>query len=227
VTANQPNQRVAALTEVIVVLALFILTRNVAAAVGFRFSGALAVVVSVIAIHGLLRRRGATLAGLGFRRPGSWLKTIGLNILGVVAVAVVFLFVLEPLFDRLGVEPSTRDTFGYLVGNPVALAVSLLVLAWGTAAFGEEILTRGFIFNRLADALGGGQAASLLALTLQAVLFGLAHFSYGLRGILSSGVIALLLGGIYLLGRRNLWSVIPAHGIIDTISLVQTYQGAG
>ena len=58
-------------------------------------------------------------------------------------------------------------------------------------------------------------------------LSGQVDASYDVRGILSSVVIALMPGGIRLPGRHKQRSVIPAHGIVDTLSLVQTYQGTG
>ena len=129
------------------------------------------------------------------------------------------------MFDYLGIAQPADDAFGYLKGSPIALVATLVFLAWGTAAFGEEIIARGFVLNRLSDALGGSGIATLIALFLHAILFGLGHFSYGLRGVISAGVIAVIFGTTYLISGRSLWAVIPAHGIIDTISLVQTYQG--
>jgi membrane protease YdiL (CAAX protease family) len=208
-----------------VILVLFIATRSIAAIVNFAFPGPLAVIVSVVAAWALLRYRGASFVSLGFGRPKSWLKIIGLNLITVVAVAVIFLFVLQPLFNYLGVTQPADDAFGYLKGSPAALVFTLVFLAWGTAAFGEEIIARGFVLSRLSDALGGGRMATLIALFLHAILFGLGHFSYGLRGVITAGVIAVIFGTTYLIAGRSLWAVIPAHGIIDTISLIQTYQG--
>ncbi len=222
---EHPASRMSATIDVALILALFIITRSIAATVDFAFPGPLAVVLSVVAVWGLLRLRGTSFVSLGFSMPKSWLKTIGLNLVTVGAVAVVFLFVLEPVFEYLGLAQPTEDAFGYLTGNPVALVLTLVFLAWGTAAFGEEIIARGFVLSRLSEALGGGRKAVLIALVLHAVLFGSAHFSYGLRGIISAGVIAVVFGGTYLAAGRNLWAVIPAHGIVDTISLVQTYHG--
>ena len=219
------RKRVSAAIDVVAILVLFTATRSIAAILDFAFPGPLAVVVSVVAAWGLLRLRGASFVSLGFGKPKSWLKTIGLNLVTVVAVAVVFLFVLQPLFDSLGIAQPADDAFGYLEGSPLALVFTLVFLAWGTAAFGEEIIARGFVLSRLSDALGGSRIAILMALFLHAILFGLGHFSYGLRGIISAGVIAVIFGTTYLVAGRSLWAVIPAHGIIDTISLVQTFQG--
>jgi len=162
------GKRSSAAIDVVVILVLFIATRSIAATVNFAFPGPLAVVVSVVAVWALLRLRGASFISLGFGMPKSWLKTVGLNLITVVVVAVVFLFILQPLFDYLGIAHPAEDAFGYLKGSPVALGFTLLFLAWGTAAFGEEIIARGFVLSRLSEALGGGHTATIIALLLHA-----------------------------------------------------------
>ncbi len=154
-----------------------------------------------------------------------WLKTPGCNLLLVALIAIVFLFILQPLFAALQIPAPSENRFAYLAGDPLALVLTLALVAWGTAAFGEEILAQGFVLGRLCDVFGKRRSGILMALLVHAVLFGVAHFSAGPRGIITAAVVAVMLGGAFLVSGRNLWSVIPAHGIVDTISLVQVYQG--
>lgn len=81
------RKRVSATADVVAILALFTVVPSVAATAGFAFSGPLAVVVSVAVVWGLLRLRGKSFLSLGFMKPKSWLKTIGLNIITVVAAS--------------------------------------------------------------------------------------------------------------------------------------------
>lgn len=51
------------------------------------------------------------------------------------------------------------------------------LVSWGTAAFGEELIVRGFILDRLIKIIGStALAPSLLAICFQAGLFGAFHF---------------------------------------------------
>lgn len=165
------------------------------------FSGSITIVASVATIWFLLRRRTESFSTLGFFTPSGLLKTIVLNVLVVVSIALVFNSVLQSLFDWMGIAPASHDTFDYLKGNLMALALTLVVVAWGTAAFGEEIVFRGFILNRLHECLGSKKGTLLIAIIIHAVLFGLAHWPHGLRGIISTGVIALMLGSANVIGN--------------------------
>jgi membrane protease YdiL (CAAX protease family) len=122
--------------------------------------------------------------------------------------------------------PAQRlEAFAGLQGNLAFYLVLLIPIAWGTAAFGEEIIFRGFILRRLADAFGGGRAAELGALLAQAALFGIGHAYLGPRGVLNAGALGLLAGMCYLINGRNLWPVIVAHGLVDTVGISMLYLG--
>jgi membrane protease YdiL (CAAX protease family) len=96
---------------------------------------------------------------------------------------------------------------------------------WSFAAFGEELAYRGYLLNRAAEAGGGSKWAWGAGLIAASVLFGYGHYYKGPAGVIDSGFAGLVLGGIYLLNRRNLWTSILAHGFIDTIAVVFTFFG--
>jgi len=50
-----------------------------------------------------------------------------------------------------------------------------------------------------------------------------AHFYQGPSGILLTGTTGLLIGAAFLLVRRNLWPLVIAHGLINTISFVDMF----
>jgi len=80
---------------------------------------------------------------------------------------------------------------------------------WITAAFIEEFIFRGILFKLTEEALG-----TIVALVLQAVLFGFVHFSNPNAGLLPALAISIeagiLLAAIYMLTRR-LWMAIGMH----------------
>ena len=63
------------------------------------------------------------------------------------------------------------------------------------------------------------------ALVISAIVFGFAHFDWGVVGIVQTTFMGLALAASYLLVKRNLWVLILAHAYIDTLLLVQLYLG--
>jgi hypothetical protein len=64
-----------------------------------------------------------------------------------------------------------------------------------------------------------------MAVVISAVVFGLAHFDWGIVGILQTTFMGLALAISYLVVKRNLWVLVLAHAYIDTVLLVQMYIG--
>jgi membrane protease YdiL (CAAX protease family) len=64
----------------------------------------------------------------------------------------------------------------------------------------------------------------MLAVVLQALLFGLSHYKQGQTGVLLACVVGLVCGIFYARGC-NLWPLIVCHGLLDTLSLVGLYAG--
>ena len=60
----------------------------------------------------------------------------------------------------------------------------------------------------------------MIALVGQAVVFGLDHSQQGPGGMFKVGVIGAVFGLFYLAVGRNLWPLILAHGLIDSIDMV-------
>ncbi|HWA35403.1 MAG TPA: CPBP family intramembrane glutamic endopeptidase [Cyclobacteriaceae bacterium] len=111
-------------------------------------------------------------------------------------------------------------------GQPVTFSgmlFQLVVVGIGTAAIGEEMLMRGFVFNNLNDIFGRTISGTTAALLAQAALFAILHS--GVQGIVSAGAIGLILGFFYLLAGRNLLVVIAAHAVPDVLSIISSYEG--
>jgi hypothetical protein len=115
--------------------------------------------------------------------------------------------------------------FDPLRGNLPNLIINVVAM-WFTAGFVEEFLWRGYLMNRLVD-LQGKQTklAWVIALVGSAVIFGLGHTYQGLAGVVQISVAGLLLGVAFLTVRRNLWPLMIAHAIMDTVSFVGHYFG--
>ena len=83
-----------------------------------------------------------------------------------------------------------------------------------TAGVCEEILYRGYLFWYLSSFIGTTALAWTAVVFAGAVIFGLAHSYQGRTGIVQVFVVALVMGGLYLL-TRSLWIPMLAHAIID------------
>jgi membrane protease YdiL (CAAX protease family) len=178
----------------------------------------------VLALIGWLKVRGARFSDYGFRNFGPvWLFIV--IVLATLATAVIVPAVLDPVLSAY-FEKSPRDLsrFAGLVGNlPQFLFVMPFV--WIFAAFGEEFFYRGFVLESVRTILGGGNAAMIAAIVVQAILFGAAHAYQGPVGMIPIGVGAIVSGFLYWAGGRRLWPLILGHGIVDTIGFSLIFAG--
>ena len=158
---------------------------------------------------------------LGLTRPRSWLRSAVLGIVGSVAIYATIIAVMTPLVTLGWIAVPSAEESSLLVSGPhagLSLGFSLAVM-WLNAAFGEELVFRGFLMNNLHRALGGGWKAGLAAAAVVAFAFGALHVSsQGLYGLVVAGSTGFLLGVLFLIGKRNLLPVVIAHGCINTIS---------
>jgi membrane protease YdiL (CAAX protease family) len=81
--------------------------------------------------------------------------------------------------------------------------------------------------KRVADLPGGGARSWAAALILQSLLFGSMHFYLGVGGMISATIGTMFFGHFFLLSRRNLWPVIVAHGLWDSLALITIYSSGG
>lgn len=114
--------------------------------------------------------------------------------------------------------------FAELKGN-LPLFLTTTTAVWFFAGFGEEFLFRGYLLSRLAQILGDGRVAWAVAIFGQAALFGLAHAYQGPVGMFPIFVGAVVNGIVSVAWGRNLWPVMIAHGLVDTLGFTMLYLG--
>jgi membrane protease YdiL (CAAX protease family) len=162
--------------------------------------------------------------GLGLAWFHNWRRTLGYGVVAGVGMELFQLFISQPLLVWLTGQQPHLDEFKFLIGRPLRLAL-VIPLIWVLAAFGEEMVHRGYLMNRVAD-LGNqtrlGWFASLIVVN---VLFGICHSYQGITGVLDEGLMGLLLGLIYLGCGHNLSVPIVAHGVQDTIDALLIVLG--
>jgi membrane protease YdiL (CAAX protease family) len=161
---------------------------------------------------------------IGFARYRTWTRILLLGITYGVGLEVFDLFGKQPLLTRLFGKPPDLSNFAAVRGN-LKFALVAIVLIWILAAFGEELVYRGYLMNRVADLGRGTRTAWIVSLFVTSALFGFSHYQQGLTGIIEEGSDGLILGLMYLAYRRNLAIPIVAHGVCDTIDIALLFLG--
>ena len=174
-------------------------------------------------VSALLRRGHWSLTGL--KRPESWWKTV---LMAIAAAAVLQLgseLVVQPIARYIWHRPEQVSSLIRAPSLDWKLALRNLAIVWVFAGFGEEIGYRGYLLTRAADVGNRSKLAFIGAMLYVAVLFGFGHFYKGPAGVADSCYSGLVLGGVYLLSGRNLWTSILAHGISDTFAVLVIFMG--
>jgi len=183
-------------------------------------------VLGVVLATIVLKRRGSGWREIGLARPDSWRKTIllGLGAFVVTTLAYVAIQMIVQNLPGLEIAPADKSSHNPIYAN-LPLLIIYLVAAWTTIGFGEEMLFRGFLLNSLAGFFQHAKAKWALALIGSSLIFGLAHLSWGIAGIIETTIMGLVLGFIYLRTGHNLWVTIIAHGLMNTLAFVLVYSG--
>jgi membrane protease YdiL (CAAX protease family) len=181
--------------------------------------------ISVAAAWGVaglaLRLRGQSWKAVGLNRPGAWRQTWIISLAGAGLLYGLVRLLKEPL-TRLTGRPLDISLFEALRGDPVALLGGLLVV-WCIAAFGEEMVFRGYMLNRIAQVLRGSKPGWTAAVGISSLIFGLGHIYQGPTGMILSGMAGLVYCGAYLMDGRRLWAPVLIHGLYDTGAFLILY----
>jgi membrane protease YdiL (CAAX protease family) len=171
-----------------------------------------------------LRLRGMRWKDVGLQIYRTWSRTIAIGVLCGIGIEAMELFVTQPLLVRLTHKWPNLAEFAALRSNWKLLPLALL-FTWTLAAFGEEMVYRGYLMNRVADLFGRTRLAWILSLVMVSVIFGFAHIYQGVTGVTENAIDGFLLGLMYLRCDRKLSVPIIAHGITDTVDFLLIFLG--
>lgn len=191
-------------------------------------SAAIASPLSALAGMGVawlwLRRSGRFSKALGLLPIASWPHTLGLATLATGGVMAIF-GIGGVAGEALGLPtPDISAVLELVTASPALFGLWIVAVAWLGAGLGEELIFRGFLMDRLRH-LPGVFGTAPVALVMQAVIFGLAHFYQGWSGVLMTGAVGLLLGWVRLRMDGAIWACFLAHAAVDTIMLSLAYAG--
>jgi membrane protease YdiL (CAAX protease family) len=180
-------------------------------------------VILLFVATGLLHRNGRGWRDLGLRRPPVWrsvaIVPVGLLVIGVLVGGA------KALLARAGYAGADYAAFAPLRGHFAEYLFWLLPVTIGSAAFGEEMIFRGFVRDRFECLMGGTRLATGMAILCQAIVFSLGHAYQGAGGVITTFLVGFLLGVVWWIARRNLWPGIILHAILDGSALTAIYLG--
>ena len=186
----------------------------------------LGMILSLAVVWVASKMRGVSWGEFGLARQKSWVRTVLMSLGVALAMFVGIAMLVNPLIRAIpNIGPRDMSHFDPLRGNLPNLIINV-VAVWFTAGFVEEFLWRGYLMNRLVDLFGKQtKLAWVIALVVSAVIFGFGHPYQDLAGMVKTGAVGLLFGVAYLAVGRNLWPLIIAHALIDTLDFVTHYFG--
>lgn len=155
---------------------------------------------------------------IGYVRPRRWVRTVASGVVLGIALKLVLKAIVMPMLGA----PAINPVYHYLAGNRQALPGMLFTVTVG-AAFAEETVFRGFLFERLGKLLGRTIAAKTAIVLFTSALFGLIHYpGQGLAGAQQATITGLSFGTIFAVTGR-LWMPIIAHAAFDVAAVLIIY----
>lgn len=157
-------------------------------------------------------------SAFGFVRPKGWASTLVLGVVLGVGLKLLMKSVVMPL---LGADP-VNHAYHFLVGNWSALPWALFMVIV-VAGFGEEIVYRGFLFERFGKLWGtaaGGRTATVL---VTSALFGAVHLGeQGFAGAEQAAIVGLVVGTL-VASTGQIWLPIVLHATFDVTAVAIIY----
>lgn len=162
---------------------------------------------------------------LGFHRKNVNVKSLLVTapLIGI-ATFLIYIYILVPSVGYLTGQPIDYSEFIAFKGDLPAI-LSFLPFVWATAAFGEEIVFRGYLMRQFTKFFGSSKISLIMNLLLFGFTFGWLHAYQGITGQIITGIIGMFLAVIFHLRKSDLWFNVAVHGFIDTVALVYMYYG--
>jgi len=157
---------------------------------------------------------------IGYVRPRSWMRTIGIGIV----FGVAFKFVMKAFVMPLLGAPPVNQAYHFVTGSAAVIPM-LIVTMLVTAGFGEETLYRGWMFERLGRLLGQSVLAKIATIVITTIPFAALHyFEQGFPGVEQAIITGLTFGSIFAVTGR-IFTLMIAHAAFDLTALWMIYYG--
>lgn len=146
--------------------------------------------------------------------------TVAAGVMTGIILKLAMKAIVMPLFNA----PPINHTYRHLTGNTAELPWALYAVIVG-AGFGEEVLFRGYLFERLRRLMGAGPQTTVARVLITTCLFAVAHFpEQGLPGVQQAAVMGLVFGTLFAITKR-LWLPMVTHAAFDITAVMLIYKG--
>ena len=225
-TSSKQNNYKEFLIDLIIYISVMFLVREIyIPKAGFIANGLFWSFTTLVVATWRMRVRGVTWKELGLRKPENFGKTLGISVMIFVTV-LISLVTYEIMKDHLPFSlasdtssESAESKFGNLKGNWLHFFL-IIPFIWMESML-EELLDRGFLMNWFEKLFSKTSFATVIAVILQAVIFGFRHTNDISERSITVAIIGLIMGIAYVKFGRNLWPLIIAHSILNTMSMVE------
>ena len=221
---KQANSWVFLIDLVIYISVMFLVREIYFEKLGFIANGLFWSSTTLVVATWRMRARGISWKDLGLKKPENILKTLGFSAL-IFVVIMASIIIFEIMKDQFSLSltadtsaESATSKFGELKGNWPRFFL-IIPFIWIESML-EELLDRGFLMNWLERLFSMTSFATVIAVVLQAALFGFMHSNDFSERSLTVGIIGLVMGIAYVKFGRNLWPLIIAHCLLNTISMM-------
>ena len=177
------------------------------------------VVLGVIWVY--LNFNGESFNSIGFRFSDLKFKAFYTGgALGLLYAAFSF-WILGPLITHLGFKNANLSDFNFIRHHLLNYLLLILLAAVLVIPY-EEIVFRGFIFNRVKAMLG---KSFLVSGIITSILFALYHWQEGVGAMIGIFIFALVITWLYKIFKGNLWYLIFFHLAYDVFMLGMIWMG--
>ncbi|MDC9723383.1 MAG: CPBP family intramembrane metalloprotease [Urechidicola sp.] len=223
---SKPTNYKGFLLDLIIYISVMFLVREIyIPKVGFIVNGLFWSFTTLIVASWRMKVRGVSWKDLGLKKPENIWKTYGISVIIFVAV-MVSIIIFELIKDNLPFSiaedtssESAVSKFGDLKGNWPHFFL-IIFFIWVESML-EELLDRGFLMNWIEKFFSMTSYATVIAVLLQAVIFGFRHSNDLSERSITVGLIGLIMGIAYVKFGRNLWPLIIAHCILNSMSMIE------
>ena len=183
------------------------------------------IMLSIVFLGLKLRKQSLSHFGFSFKKF-NWkfgLKTFIQSIVVFILALIGFIIGSIIMANIIGIpESSDMSNYDYLKDNIWMLLLTLSGV-YVVASFGEEVIYRAFLINRISELGLNTKTGKVIVVIMSAIVFGLAHYNWGLMGIVQTTFMGLALGFSYIYLKKRIWVLIIAHAYMDTILMLQLY----
>ncbi|RNC85889.1 MAG: CPBP family intramembrane metalloprotease [Balneola sp.] len=169
--------------------------------------------------------KGKAFSALGFYREKFNAKNLlVLAPLTAFGLFVFYVFALVPGIEMLTGVPINYTNTEELKGNLPTTLIWLLVI-WVTAAFGEEIIFRGYFMRQFIKFFGDSKISLAINMLIFCGFFGYMHMQQGITGQLVATAVGAIFFIIFYLRKYDLWFMVMIHGFFNTLGILSFYFG--